>query len=61
MIPSRDTPETVKALRDRLKKKELTYVDIGNINTGLDCFYWAMKFVVNGAITDRHTEETFST
>ena len=52
---ARDTPETVNALKVWLKKKDLEVLSIDHVNTGLDCFYWAMKFAIARDLKDTFT------
>lgn len=48
----RDTPEVVNALKQWLRAKHLFCMDTSAENTGMDCFYVAVKHAVVHAVRD---------
>lgn len=53
---SRDTIQTVEALKAWLRGKELECMDISEENRGNDCFFVSIKHSVTRAVVDNYNE-----
>jgi hypothetical protein len=49
----RDSPRSVAAVTEFLHSKNLHVVNIDDVNLGLDCFYWCVKYGLRSAAQDQ--------
>jgi hypothetical protein len=50
---TRDSPRSVAAVTEFLHSKNLHVVNIDDVNEGLDCFYWTVKYGLRGTVQDQ--------
>jgi hypothetical protein len=50
---TRDSPRSVAAVTEFLHSKNLHVINIDDVNEGLDCFYWTVKYGLRGTVQDQ--------